>query len=158
MWKIVRNYPQEKWAAPLLADALVSGGRTQSLMLLCNLQLEHDSSDIQAKNNLAMTALLLNAQEQRPFILAREVFESSPTNVSYAATYAFSLYRQHKNLEALKIIQQLNPRNLRDPAVAGYYGIILQGNGQPEKAAPYLKLAGLARLLPEERILFATAK
>ena len=158
LWKIVRNYPQEKWAAPLLADALVSGGRTQSLMLLCNLQLEHDSSDIQAKNNLAMTALLLNAQEQRPFILAREVFESSPTNVSYAATYAFSLYRQHKNLEALKIIQQLNPRNLRDPAVAGYYGIILQGNGQPEKAAPYLKLAGLARLLPEERILFATAK
>jgi len=58
-------------------------------------------------------------------------------------------------LEALQVIQQLNPRDLRDPAVAGYYGIILQGNGQPEKAAPYLKLAGHGRLLPEERNLFA---
>jgi tetratricopeptide (TPR) repeat protein len=158
LWIIVRNHPQEKWAAPILADALVAGGRTQSLMLLCNLQLEHDSSDILAKNNLAMTALLLNALEQKPFKLAREVFDSCPTNVSFAATYAFSLYRQHKNTEALQVIQQLDPRDLRDPEVAGYYGIILQANGQMEKAGTYLKLAGQAQLLPEERILFAATK
>jgi hypothetical protein len=49
-------------------------------------------ADLANKNNLAVTALLLNATELKPHDLAREVYQKSNTNASFASTYAFSLY------------------------------------------------------------------
>jgi Flp pilus assembly protein TadD len=156
LWQIVRDYPAEKWASSALMNDLVVGGRTQSLMMLSARQLQQDPSDIQAKNNLAMTALLLNAREQKPFNLAREVYEANPTNISFASTYAFSLYRQNKSPEALKIFQQFSPKDFADPEVAGYYGLVLQATGHSRRAKILLDKAAQARiLLPEERKLFA---
>ena len=158
LWIIVRNHPEEKWAVQALTADLISGGRTESLMQLSNQQLGLDPSNLSAKNNLAMTALLLNANEKKPFELAQQVYAADPANISFASTYAFSLYLQHKNSEALKVFQQFNPQAFKDPEVAGYYGLILQATGQADRAAAYLKIAAQAQLLPEERALFAGAK
>ena len=105
-----------------------------------------------------MTALLLDAKELKPHDLAREVYEQAPTNSSFAATYAFSLYVQGKKTEALKVMQQLKPQDLESPSIAGYYGIILKATGGGAGAGIYLEKASKAALLPEERKLFAQAR
>jgi hypothetical protein len=158
LWNFVNRYPQEKWATQTLSQALFAAGQTRQLMRLVKQESERSPSDLVAKNNLAMLALLLDAKEVRPFDLAREVYQQAPTNSSFAVTYAFSLYTQGKNAEALKVMQGINPHDLESPNRAGYYGLILKATGSLEKAKVCLDLSSKATLLPEEKILFDRAK
>ena len=158
LWTIVNRYPGEQWAIQALSQALYAGGRTRSLMQLFSQESKRVPSDLSTKNNLAMTALLLDAQELKPYDLAREVYQKSPTNASYVSTYAFSLYLQGKNAEALKVMKTLKPQELQDPSIAGYYGLILKATGDRARARAYLDWTAKARLLPEEKKLFDNAK
>jgi predicted Zn-dependent protease len=158
LWTIVNRYPQEKWANQALTRVLIANGRTQSLMQLFKQETERNPSDLTAKNNLAMTALLLGAKELNPNALAQQVYRQAPTNASFASTYAYSLYLQGKSAEALKVMQRLKPRDLDSPDRAGYYGLILKKMGSNAEAKNYLDLSSKARLLPEERTLFDRAK
>jgi len=158
LWTIVNQYPGEKWAFGALNQALFADGRTRSLMSLYSQELKRSPSDLGMKNNLAMTALLLDAQEQKPYELAREVSEKAPTNAAFVSTYAFSLHRQKKDAEALKVIERLKPQELQNPSIAGYYGLILKATGNGAKARVYLDLAAKGHLLPEEKKLFEQAR
>jgi hypothetical protein len=158
LWIFVNRYPEEKWAYTTLETALYVSGRTRSFMSLCEQQTKRDPSDLDAKNNLAMTALLLNAQEIKPHNMARELYEQHATNSTIISTYAFSLHLQKKDSEALRIMRQLKPQDLNRPAVSGYYGLFLEAVGSNQLAEPYLTWASRATLLPEERTLFAEAK
>jgi Flp pilus assembly protein TadD len=155
---IVERYPEESGARRALLQALYAGGRTRSLMQFFTQEVKRNPSDLAAKNNLAVTALLLNAQEFKPNDLAREVYQNAPTNSSYASTYAFSLYLQGKNSEALKVIEKLKPNELQDPSNSGYYGIILKAAGNQAQARTCLERALKGHLLPEEKKLFEAAK
>ena len=158
LWMIVNNSPGEKWAVPALSQALMAGGRTRSLMGLYSQQSKLAPDNLALKNNLAMTALLLDAQEMRPHLLARQIFDAAPTNAVFVSTYAWSLHIQDKTDEALRVFERLNPKELQDPAIATYYGLILQASGAKAKARPYLELAAKARLLPEEQKLVDRAR
>jgi len=158
LWSIVNRYPDEKWAGRALSETLYAGGRTRSLLAFYSQEIKRSPTDLGVKNNLAMTALLLGAQELKPHDLAREVYEKSPTNFNFASTYAFSLYVQKKNDEALKILQQLKPETLGDPGIAGYYGLVLQATGNSQQANKYLDLTSKSKVLPEERKLFDQAR
>jgi len=158
LWTIVNQYPDENWAVQTLSQTLYAEGQTRSLMKLYSQELKRSPESLAIKNNLAMTALLLEAYELKPHDLAREVYQSAPTNASYASTYAYSLLLQKKIAEALKVVEKLKPQELAQPSVAGYYALILKANGNAAKAKNYLELASKARLLPEERKLFDKAK
>ena len=158
LWSIVNRYPGEKWAFQALTQALFAGGRTRPLMMLYSQELKRSPSDLGIKNNLAVTAFLLDAKELKPHDLAREVYEKASTNAAFASTYAFSLHLQDKNAEALKVMQTLAPKYLEDPAIAGYYGLILKATGDNGKAQAYLNWAFKAPMLPEERKMFERAK
>jgi cytochrome c-type biogenesis protein CcmH/NrfG len=158
LWAIVNKYPDEQWANEALTQILFTSGRTRPLMMLYGQQLKQDLSDFSVENNLAMCALLLDAQEMKPHELALSLFKKDPTNPSYLSTYAFSLYSQKKYAEALKVIEQLTPDQLKKPSIAGYYGIILKANGHPAQAKIYLNLATQSKLLPEEKKLFIQAE
>ena len=158
LWTIVNQYPGEQWAFGALNQALFAGGRTRPLMMLYSQQVKRSPSDLGARNNLAMTALLLDAQELKPHELAREVYGKAPTNAAFVSTYAFSLHLQKKDAEALKVIERLKPEELQNPSIAGYYGLILKATGNGAKAKTYLELASKAPLLPEEKKLFDRAK
>jgi predicted Zn-dependent protease len=158
LWTIVSQYPHERWATQALTQTLFAGGQTQSLMQLFKQELKGAPSDLAAKNNLAMIGLLLDVKEIKPHDLAKEVYQQAPTNSSFAATYAFSLYTQGKNAEALKVMQQLKPKDLESPSIAGYYGLILKATGSRAQAKLYFDRTSKAALLPEERTLFAQAR
>ena len=157
LWIIVNQYPGERWAFGALNQALFASGRTRPLMMLYSQELKRSPSDLSMKNNLAMTALLLDAQELKPHELAREVYQKAPTNAAYVSTYAYSLHLQKKDAEALKVIEQLKPQVLQNPSIAGYYGLILKATGNGAKAKTCLELASKAPLLPEEKKLFDRA-
>jgi predicted Zn-dependent protease len=158
LWTIVNNFPNERRAGEALTQALFDGGRTRPLMMFYSQELKRSPASLAIKNNLAMTALLLDALELKPHDLAREVYQKAPTNSAYASTYAFSLHLQKKDAEALKVMQQLSPRQLEEPSIAGYYGLVLQATGNREKAKVYFEWASKANILPEEKKLFDRAK
>lgn len=157
LWTIVNRYPDEQGPRQALLQILYAGGRTRFLMQLFDQEVKRNPSDTGARNNLAMTALLLDAQELKPYDLALEVYQKSPTNSSYISTYAFSLYLQGKNGEALKVIEKLTPKELQNPSNSGYYGLILKATGNRVKASAYLDHGLKGPLLPEEKKLFETA-
>jgi predicted Zn-dependent protease len=137
---------------------LYDTGRTRPLLNLFTLQSKRKPADLSLKNNLAMTALLLDAQELKPHDLARQVYDQNPTNAAYASTYAFSLHLKNQNPEALKVMKQLPPKALEDPAIAGYYGLVLNATGDRANAVTYLNWAFKSTLLPEEKKLFEQAR
>src|SRR2546430_6550063 len=52
------------WSSDVCSSDL--GGRTRPLMMLYKQEVKRSPMDLSAKNNLAMTALLLDAQELKP--------------------------------------------------------------------------------------------
>ena len=154
---IVGRYPGETWASSLLTQNLMSEGQTRPLLALFRQQLAANPKDPSHKNNVAMTALLLEETALKPHDLALEVYQSQPTNAAFASTYAFSLYLQQKHAEALQVIEKLDADQLKDPSVAGYYGLILAANGKGAEARPYFALTTNTVALPEERRLFDRA-
>lgn len=158
LWTFVNQYPDEQWAYQMLSRVLAVQGETRPLLVLLGKQAKRAPSDLDTKNNVAMLALLLDATEYKPHDLAQDVYHKSPTNSAYASTYAFSLYLQKKNADALKVMEKLDPAQLQDPSVSGYYGLILKANGKTAEAKTYLGLSDKATLLPEERKLMSDAK
>jgi hypothetical protein len=150
---IFHKFPAEKWAVVALSRNLLWEGRTRALMALYDEQTKINPADLSARNNLAMTALLLEASELRPQELAREVYRKVPTNPAYASTYAYSLHLQKRSAEALKVFERLKPDQLEQSPVALYYAVVLQATGHGERAKKYLDIAAGIKLLPEERKL-----
>ncbi|MCA1659263.1 MAG: hypothetical protein LC642_01795, partial [Verrucomicrobiaceae bacterium] len=89
--------------------------------------------------------------------LALRLHSEHPANRAFAATYAFALHCEGKLAEGLKVIEKLNDEELRVPALAAYYVVMLVENGKLERARSFLTYAERASLLPEERQLLATA-
>lgn len=157
LWTIVKKFPQEQWAPAQLTYALYTSGSTRALMELFNTLSKRNPADLDSQNNLAITAMLLNAQEIKPYDLARDIYQKDPTNPRYVCTYAFSLHLQGKDADALKMMQQLTPKDLSNDSTAGYYGLILKAAGNKTEANIYLKRSVQGQLLPEERTMFEQA-
>jgi tetratricopeptide (TPR) repeat protein len=157
LWTIVDQFPGDQSAFQALARTLYVGGRTRSLLQLYDQAAKRDPASVDDKNNVAFIALLLNAQEFKPHELAREVYNQSPTNSAFASTYALSLLLQKKNAEALKVIEKLDPGELKSPSIACLYGLALQATGNREKAREYLEIASKAPMLPEQLKLITGA-
>jgi predicted Zn-dependent protease len=127
-------------------------------MELYDEQTKMNPADLTARNNLAMTALLLDARELRPQDLAREIYRKAPANPAYASTYAFALHLQNRSAQALKVFERLKPDQLEQTPVALYYAVVLQATGNGERARQYLDIAARIKLLPEERKLLLQAR
>jgi hypothetical protein len=162
LWIIVNNYPLEKGAQKRLTELLYGNGKTRSLLTLYASISKSDTNDLSAKNNLAAIALLVGANEYKPHELARSIYEKKPDDPFIASTYAFSLYLQNtsKPAPALDIMRKLKPEQLADPAITGYYAVILVAAGEKEEAKKHFALLNEAILrnkakpLPEEADLF----
>jgi tetratricopeptide (TPR) repeat protein len=158
LWAIANRFPKDQAAVQALTSRLYSTGKTRPLLTLFSLQLQNNPTNLAVMNNLALTAMLVEAWEKKPHELARTVYQKGSTNSAFVSTYAYSLLVQQKAGEALKVIEQLSPQQLEDPSIAGYYGLILQANGQRDKAKKYFDLGLKAKLLPEEQKLFDRAR
>ena len=158
LWVIVNRYPNERGAVPALSERLFADGNTRGLQTLFSLAIQRDPTNLPIMNNLASTAMLTESWDKKPHDLAREAYAKCTTNAAITSTYAYSRLLQREPAEALKIIERLSPRELEDPSIALYYGLILKANGNGARAAKYFDLATKASLLPEEQKLLERAR
>ena len=83
--------------------------------------------------------------------------KENPANAIFSATYAFALFTEGKTSDALKMMETLKDAQLRHPAIAAYYFVMLVENGSMERAHLFLSAANRAQLLPEEQQLLTAA-
>ena len=158
LWVVANGRTQQSGALQQLLRKYTAEGKTRDLLRVFSRMLEIDGQNLTTKNNVAYALLLLNLETERANVLAYEVRNSDPTNAQFAATYALSLYAKDKFDGALKVLQQLDEKERRNPTTALSYGVILAAKGMKDEAAEYLDIAEKSNLLPEERTLAEKAR
>ena len=157
LWLLTKDQQQQYAALGALSQYYSTEGDTADLYRVVLRLSELRPSDPETENNLAQLLLLLNLDKQRASGLAKKLYERDPMNAVFASTYAFSLYSQGQYAQALEAFRRVKGEDLRIPAIAAYYGIVLIANGDKARAREFLDLGKTATLLPEERALLARA-
>jgi len=157
LWTLVQRFPGEQWALRALSEAYLEKGNTLGLHKIYEELVKRDSNDRIARNNLAVTSLLLHLQTERAHDLARSVYLQKTNDAIGVSTYAYSLYLQGRSHEGLAVLQALPPSDLEKPSVALYLGV-LQATNDSVEARKYLDLAAAGPLLPEEKALLELAR
>ncbi len=157
LWSFLEKFPNEPWVSEALSQGYYAKGNTRGLLKLYA-YLAENRPDPGTENNFALTSLLLGQNRDKAMEVTERVFKADPKNASFLSTYAYALSLQNKRAEALKLFEQLPAKELEQPSIAAYYGILLAGSGDLEKARVYLKLGEKASGLPEERALLADAQ
>ncbi|MGA2854176.1 MAG: hypothetical protein ABSE90_08620 [Verrucomicrobiota bacterium] len=154
--RIVREFPDARWAQNTLERLYYDAGNTAGLYQLYSKQFPRSPRNVALKNNLAATALLLKTNLTQSCLWAMEAYAQAPTNADVVSTYAYALHLQGRNQEGLAAMQRLKPSQLENPSASLYYGVLLRATGKTGDAAPYLQIARTkGQLLPEEKLLLA---
>lgn len=153
LWTLARGRDHPEEALSRLYERYQKTLDTQGLYRVLARTLELNPENVTARNHFALLSLLLKLDVSRARVTAKELHDREPTNPHFAATYAYALHVQGRTAEAVRVMDELQPEQLAQPAIAAYYGLILAGGGQAERATKYLLLGGKAALLPEEKAL-----
>jgi predicted Zn-dependent protease len=157
LWQLAKYPESQQEALQTLYQFYQKGQETEGLYRVLSRMLELNPSDLRVQNNLAQVSLLLHVDLTQARQFAADLFHKEPSNSAYTSTYAFSLYQNGDAKGALRVMSTLPADGLKDPSVAAYYGVILVGAGEREKAQEYLEIGKKARLLPEEKALLERA-
>lgn len=158
LWQIAERFAGQGWAWGELERGYAARGNTRGLHKLYGAMVRGDPKDAVARNNLAATSMLLGVESVGAYRLAGEVYGEHGGEAVFATTYAWGLHLQGRTREALAVVEGLPPERLEAPGVALYYGLLLNADGQTNKAAAYLERGRQGRLLPEEEELVKEAR
>ncbi len=154
LWRIIRGFPDARWAQNTLEQLYLDAGNTAGLYQLYLTLLPRYPQNVVLKNNLATAALVLKTNVANACQWAAQIYAQAPTNADVVCTYAYALHVQGRDKEGLAVLQKLKPSQLEQPSIALYYGVLLSATGKASEAAPYLQIARTkGRLLPEEKQL-----
>ena len=156
--QITDEFPDEKWAVSQLMAQYYADGKTGELQRLLLKSHTANPDDTRIENNLANILLLRKSELDQANLMAKQVYEASPSDPFFISTYAYSLFLQKKPDEALKVLNNLKPEYLKIPSIAAYYGVIQAGSGHQALAREPIALADSAKLLPEEKEMVRLAK
>jgi predicted Zn-dependent protease len=155
-WMIANGNQNAKEALTALQRLYKSKQDSHGLLRVAKRALELNPADLVAANNCASLGLLLSGDSSSRR-LAEKLHTENPANAVFSTTYAFSLFTEGKTNDALKAMETLKDSQLRHPAVAAYYFVMLVENGSMERAHLFLSAANKAQLLPEEQQLLTAA-
>jgi hypothetical protein len=155
-WMIANSNDNAKIALTSLQRLYTAQLDTRGLHRVAKRALELNPLDVVAANNCASLGLLLNG-DSTARRLAAKLHAEHPTNRAFAATYAYALHTEGKVAEALQLMETLKEAELRHPAIATYYVVMLVDSGRMDLARSFLTDAQRARLLPEEEQLLKAA-
>lgn len=156
-WWVVANGNQNaKDALSALQRLYKTKSNSRGLLRVAKRALELNPGDLIAANNCASLGLLLSG-DSAARRLAAKLHRENPANAAFNTTYAFALFTEGKSLDALHAMETLKDAELRHPAVAAYYFVMLVEVGKMERAHLFLSAANRAQLLPEEQQLLTVA-
>jgi hypothetical protein len=158
LWRILRGFPDAGWAQHALELLYFASGNTRGLYQLYFERLPVLPQNLELKNNLAFTALLLKTNLNSAYQWAAEDYAQQSNDPVIVSTYACALHLQGRNRDGLAALQKLSRADLEQPSVALYYGVLLSATGKTNEAGSFLQIAKTkGRLLPEEKQLLAEA-
>jgi hypothetical protein len=155
-WIIANGNERAKEALEALQRLYKSKQNSHGLLRVAKRALELNPADLVAENNCASLGLLLTGDNSARR-LATKLHVEHPANAAFTATYAFALHTEGRTNDALKAMETLKEAQLRYPAIAAYYFVMLVENGNMERAHSFLAPANKAALLPEEQQLLTAA-
>jgi hypothetical protein len=159
LWRIVHQFPKEDWAWMQLQEFLAAAQDTSGLNVLYSEWITFQPKNLIAKNNFAATSMLLKRNLAKAHEAARELYLQNRDDPVIVSTYAYSLHLQGRTREGLAALEKCSTTALQSPAVALYYGVLLEADGQTHQATRFLALAKSSdALLPEEQQLAIGAK
>ena len=159
LWRMVRKFPDTGWAQHDLELLYVTSGNTRGLYQLYSERLPISPQNVELRNDLAFTALLLKTNLNAAYQWAAEVYARNTNDPVIVSTYAYALHLQGRNQDGLAALQKLSPADLEQPSVALYYGVLLSATGKTNEAKPFLQIARTkGHLLPEEKRLLAETR
>lgn len=153
LWKLAATDRCPRWALDRLWTAAEKAQDSEQLYRVSKLLLHADPKSVPVRNSYIILALLTGHDAESSHQLAASLARENPGDEAVANTYGFSLYKEGKAAEAVRVMDALTPAQLEKPPVALYYGIFLVAAGQEEKAGKYLELGTKATQLPEEKAL-----
>ncbi len=157
LWKVFHLLPQNESVRDQLVAWERLQGNTSNLNRLFAKLLESDPDNLQARNNLAYTSLLLGSNLTRAYAIARELYAQDPKNPFFATTQALALLRQGKPADGLEVLESIGPVALAQPERAVLRARLRAGAGQAESVQDMIAGIPQRRLLPEERALARAA-
>ena len=155
-WGIANGNENAKEALTALQRLYKTKLNSHGLLRVAKRALELNPGDLVAANNCASLGLLLTG-DSAARRLATKLHAENPNDVAFNTTYAFALFTEGRTTEALRTMETLKDPQLRHPAVAAYYFVMLVENGSMERAHLFLSDANKAQLLPEEQQLLTAA-
>jgi tetratricopeptide (TPR) repeat protein len=155
-WMIANGNESATTALTALQRLYKSKQDSHGLLRVAKRALELNPGDLVAANNCASLGLLLTGDSSARRLATRLHLEY-PASTVFSATYAFALHLDGKTGAALKVMETLKEAELRFPAIAAYYFVMLVENGNMARAQLFLPAANQAALLPEEQKLFTDA-
>jgi hypothetical protein len=155
-WMIANGNEGAKEALEALQHLYKSKQNSHGLLRVAKRALELNPADLIAENNCASLGLLLTGDNSARR-LATKLHAEHPANAAFTTTYAFALHTEGRTSDALKEMETLEEAQLRYPAIAAYYFVLLVETGEMERAHSFLAPANKAALLPEEQHLLTAA-
>jgi tetratricopeptide (TPR) repeat protein len=156
LWLIANGNANAQEALTALQRIYKAKANSHGLLRVAKRALELNPADLVAANNCASLGLLVSA-DSAARRLAGKLHAENPDNAALNTTYAFALFTEGKTSDALRAMETLKEGQLRHPAVAAYYFVMLVENGSMERAHLFLADANRAQLLPEEQQLLTAA-
>ena len=157
LWESLEKVPGATQPVELLKGHYIANENTAGLMRIAGHLLKVNAANEDAQNDLALLSLLLGKDHGQALTVTRTLHEKHSGSAAYASTYAFALHCANRPDEALRLFDSMPEDQLREPAYAAYYGIVLAATNSLEKARHFLEIAQHASLLPEERELVEKA-
>lgn len=158
LWEAFEKFPNTSWPSLSLHRLLLAKNDAAGFRRLFQAQARNNPKDPLARNNYAILSLLLGKDVEAACLEAQRLYAASPTNATFASTFAFALHLQGKTREGIEVLRTLQPEALAEPSVAVYYGILLAAAGEKQLAKTYLDKSEHAFLLPPERSLLDVAR
>jgi Flp pilus assembly protein TadD len=152
-WQASRS-PQSKLALGKLFEFYKQDRNLNGIWRVSKTASEMDPTDLIARNNFAMSSLILGKGVDAAAATARDLYLKNPEIPAFASTFGLALLLQKKNAEALAIFQKLPPALLQDPGVAPYYVLALAQNKRFQEASSFRSYVQPSSLFPEELALY----
>ncbi|HKQ40165.1 MAG TPA: hypothetical protein VJ063_18985, partial [Verrucomicrobiae bacterium] len=123
-WVVANGNENAKEALTALQRLYKAKSNSRGLHRVAKRALELNPNDLVAANNYASLGLLLTG-DSASRRLAVKLHQKNPDNAALNTTYAFALFTEGKTTEALRAMETLKEKQLRHPAVAAYYFVML---------------------------------
>jgi Flp pilus assembly protein TadD len=151
LWMIAEREPENLAARQELYQAYWQERDADGMLRMMELMLKERPNDRAAKYNVAALLLATRRGIERAALLAKELYEDDPINVSNAVIHGYGIHLQGDSRKAVALLEGREDLDKLGNDGGAYYSLILAGCGRDEDARRVVSTVDRDALLPTLR-------